>query len=56
MAENNYQLTPEQKKRQRQRSIAIALALGAFVFIVWGVTMVKIGGNLAITHNAGFKG
>jgi hypothetical protein len=34
-------LTEEQKRRRRARSIAIALALGAFVALVYAVTLVK---------------
>jgi hypothetical protein len=36
-------LTEEQKRRRRARSIAIALALGAFVLLVYFVTIVKLG-------------
>jgi hypothetical protein len=36
-------LTEEQKRRRRARSIAIALALGAFVLLVYLVTVVKLG-------------
>lgn len=36
-------LTEEQKRRRRARSIAIALALGAFVLLVYLVTIVKLG-------------
>jgi hypothetical protein len=36
-------LTEEQKRRRRARSIAIALALGAFVLLVYFVTVVKLG-------------
>lgn len=35
----------EQKKR-RQRNLAIALLIGAFVLIIYIVTMLKIGGTL----------
>jgi len=34
-------LTEEQKRRRRGRSIAIALALGAFVVLIFAVTLVK---------------
>jgi hypothetical protein len=34
-------LTEEQKQRRRGRSIAIALALGAFVALLFAVTLVK---------------
>ena len=36
-------LTEEQKRRRRARSIAIALALGAFVLLIYLVTIVKLG-------------
>ena len=36
-------LTEEQKRRRRARSIAIAVALGAFVLLVYIVTIVKLG-------------
>ena len=36
-------LTDEQKRRRRGRSIAIALALGAFVLLIYVVTIVKLG-------------
>jgi hypothetical protein len=36
-------LTEEQRRRRRARSIAIALALGAFVLLVYFVTIVKLG-------------
>jgi len=36
-------LTEEQKRRRRARSIAIAMALGAFVLLVYLVTIVKLG-------------
>jgi hypothetical protein len=35
-------LTPEQSRARRARSIAIALALGAFVLIIFAVTVVKL--------------
>ncbi|MBN8965245.1 MAG: CoxF protein [Rhizobiales bacterium] len=34
-------LTEEQKRRRRGRSIALALALGAFVVLIFAVTLVK---------------
>jgi archaellum biogenesis protein FlaJ (TadC family) len=42
-AERGIILTEEQKRRRRARSIAIALALGAFVLLVYLVTIVKLG-------------
>lgn len=36
-------LTDEQKRRRRARSVAIALALGAFVLLIYFVTLVKLG-------------
>jgi hypothetical protein len=37
------ELTDEQMRRRRARSIAIALALGAFVVVIFLVTVVKLG-------------
>jgi hypothetical protein len=39
-------LTPEQLRARRARSIAIALALGAFVVVIFAVTMVKLGSGV----------
>jgi len=39
-------LTPEQLRARRARSIAIALALGAFVLVVFAVTMVRLGSRV----------
>jgi len=39
-------LTPEQLRARRSRSIAIALALGAFVVVVFLVTLVRLGSNV----------
>ncbi len=36
-------LTPEQLCARRARSIAIALALGAFVVVIFAVTIVRLG-------------
>ena len=36
-------LTPEQLYARRSRSIAIALALGAFVLVIFAVTIVRLG-------------
>ncbi len=36
-------LTPEQLRARRSRSIAIALALGAFVVVIFAVTIVRLG-------------
>ncbi|MGH6671623.1 MAG: hypothetical protein ACRECV_06550 [Xanthobacteraceae bacterium] len=36
-------LTPEQLRARRGRSIAIALALGAFVAVIFAVTIVRLG-------------
>ena len=40
-------LTPEEQKKRNQRNWAIAGLLLAFVVIVYAVTIVKIGGNIA---------
>ena len=39
-------LSEEQKRSRRARSIAIALALGAFVVVIFVVTLVKLGANV----------
>jgi hypothetical protein len=36
-------LTSEQRRARRTRSIAIALALGAFVAVIFAVTIVRLG-------------
>jgi hypothetical protein len=38
-----FRLTEQQLRARRSRSIAIALALGAFVIVIFAVTMVKLG-------------
>ncbi|WP_425410796.1 hypothetical protein [Hyphococcus sp.] len=40
-------MTPEEKKQQRRRNLAIALALGAFIVIIFLVTILRIGGSIA---------
>ena len=48
MAENLEQrvaLTPEELKQRKRRNMAIALSLGAFVVIVFVVTIVKLTAN-----------
>jgi len=39
-------LTEQQLRARRGRSIAIALALGAFVIVIFLVTIVRLGGNV----------
>ena len=39
-------LTAEQLRARRTRSIAIALALGAFVVVIFAVTIVRLGSNV----------
>jgi hypothetical protein len=39
-------LTEQQSRARRARSIAIALALGAFVVVIFLVTIVRLGGNV----------
>jgi len=39
-------LTEEQLRARRARSIAIALALGAFVAVIFAVTIVRLGSNV----------
>ncbi len=40
------ELTPEEKKKQRQRNFAVAAVLFAFVFLVYWVTVIKLGANI----------
>jgi hypothetical protein len=44
--EEGVRLTEQQLRARRARSIAIALALGAFVIVIFVVTIVKLGGNV----------
>lgn len=39
-------LTEEQLRARRARSIAIALALGAFVLVIFAVTIVRLGSGV----------
>lgn len=40
-------LTAEQLRARSARSVAIALALGAFVVLIFAVTIVRLGANVA---------
>jgi len=40
-------LTPEEERKRKQRNWAIAGVLLAFVVLVFVVTIVKLGGNVA---------
>jgi hypothetical protein len=44
--EEGIRLTEQQLRARRSRSIAIALALGAFVVVIFLVTLVRLGGNV----------
>ncbi len=44
--EQGIRLTEQQLRARRNRSVAIALALGAFVVVIFLVTLVKLGGNV----------
>ena len=44
--EGGIRLTEQQLRARRARSIAIALALGAFVVVIFLVTLVKLGSNV----------
>jgi hypothetical protein len=44
--ETGIRLTEQQLRARRARSIAIALALGAFVVVIFIVTLVKLGSNV----------
>jgi hypothetical protein len=41
-----FKLTAQQLRARRARSIAIALALGAFVVVIFLVTIVRLGSNV----------
>jgi hypothetical protein len=43
-------LTEQQQRARRARSIAIALALGAFVVVIFFVTVVKLGSGVLTRH------
>jgi hypothetical protein len=40
-------LTPEEQKKRKQRNWALAGILLAFIVLVYVVTIVKLGGNVA---------
>jgi hypothetical protein len=44
--EPGIRLTEQQLRARRNRSVAIALALGAFVVLIFLVTLVKLGGSV----------
>jgi hypothetical protein len=41
-------LTPEQEKARQRRSRWIALALGAFVILIFVITLTKLGANVLV--------
>jgi len=43
--QDGIRLTEQQLRARRSRSIAIALALGAFVAVIFAVTIVRLGSN-----------
>jgi hypothetical protein len=49
-AETGIRLTEQQLRARRHRSIAIALALGAFVILIFLVTLVRLGSNVQTPH------
>jgi hypothetical protein len=48
--ETGIRLTEQQLRTRRARSIAIALALGAFVILIFLVTLVRLGSNVQTPH------
>ena len=48
--ETGIRLTEQQLHARRARSIAIALALGAFVILIFLVTLVRLGSNVQTPH------
>jgi hypothetical protein len=45
-AEGGIKLTEQQLRARRARSVAIALALGAFVVVIFLVTLVRLGSGV----------
>jgi len=45
--QSGIKLTEQQLRARRSRSIAIAVALGAFVVVIFLVTLVRLGANVA---------
>ncbi len=41
-------LSDEQKRRRRARSVALALVLAGLVFVLWLVTILKLGPGVAV--------
>jgi hypothetical protein len=48
--ETGIRLTEQQLRARRARSIAIALALGAFVILIFLVTLVRLSSNVQTPH------
>jgi hypothetical protein len=48
--EAGIRLTEQQLRARRARSIAIALALGAFVILIFLVTLVRLSSNVQTPH------
>jgi hypothetical protein len=44
--EGGIKLTEQQQRARRARSVAIALALGAFVVVIFLVTLVRLGSGV----------
>lgn len=40
-------LSPQEKKKRNQRNLAIALSLALFIVLVFLVTILRLGGNVA---------
>ena len=45
--ENEPNMTTDETARRKQRNIAMALMIIAFVVIVYGVTIMRLGGSIA---------
>ena len=48
--ETGIRLTEQQLRARCARSVAIALALGAFVILIFLVTLVRLGSNVQTPH------
>ncbi|MBI1366275.1 MAG: hypothetical protein GC153_10030 [Alphaproteobacteria bacterium] len=39
-------LEPDQNRRRNQRNLAIGLAIGAFILLIYLVTLLRVAGNI----------
>jgi len=43
---SGYVMTPEELKKRKERSLAIALAIGAFIVLIFLVTMMRLSASV----------